>query len=179
MSSQWVERSSDRRMQLKMNLPRHLARFVFTPSVSSSKAFKVEVFPTDPSSTRPFFTATIQSISYTPSFPFSSSWLSYLGMSTHILQPPLPAGKPADVVVGTDTWKRSDPLIKCRRAKMIWIDMKQPSGGAKGAGSGDGEGDVLLANKGEHWWPGMKRWHLGMYCPDATLQLGDPEILRV
>jgi len=146
----------------------------------SSIALKVEVFPIDPSSARPFFSATIRPTSYTPSFPYDSAWLGYVGMSTHILQPPLPAGNPADVVVGTDTWKRSNPSIKCSRAKMVWIDMKQPDNGAKDTGSGEGEGDALLAKKGnENWWPGLRRWHLGMYCPDATLELGEPQIVKV
>lgn len=159
---------------------RHLARFAFTPSDPSSTALKVEVFPDDPSSTRPFFSATIQPTSYTPSFPSSTTWLGYLGMSTHILQPPLPAGSPPDVVVSTDTWKRSSPAIKCSRAKMVWIDMKQPANGAKGTESGEGEGGALLAKEAnENWWPGLRRWHLGLHCPDATLELGDPEIVRV
>lgn len=58
--------------------------------------------------------------------------------------------------------------------------MKQPDNGAKDTGSGEGEGDALLAKKGnENWWPGLRRWHLGMYCPDATLELGEPQIVKV
>lgn len=158
---------------------RHLARFSFTPSGPDSKALKVEVFPADTSSTRPFFSASIQPINYTPSFPFSSTWLGYLGMSTKILQPPLPEGKPANVVVGTDKWMRSNPTIKSSKAKMVWIDIKQPDDVSKHTGSGTGEGDSLLAKKGnENWWPGLRRWHLGMYCPDAVLELDEPEILE-
>ena len=159
---------------------RHLARFVFTPCGPSNNNLKVEVFPSDPASDRPFFSATIQPINYSPSFPFNSAWLGYLGLSTHILQPPLPEGKPADVVVGTNDWKKSAPTLKTSRAKMVWIDMRQPEGREKKVGSsGTNEGDALLAKKDDgNWWPGMRRWNLGTYCPEATLELGEPEIIK-
>ena len=103
-------------------------------------------------------------------------------MSTCILQPPLPEGDPADVVVGTNDWKRSSPILKSKRAKMAWIDMKQPDRdpqNGKAAASQD-ESATSLADKGkgyENWWPGMGRWHLGMTWEDTTLELGDPEII--
>jgi hypothetical protein len=138
---------------------------------------KVEVFRSDPSATRSFFTASIQPIHYTPTFPFNSSWLGYLGLSTHLLQPPLPAGEPADVVVKTEGWKRSNPVLKTSKAKLVWVDMNQPDG-SKSAGSGAAEGDALLGKNGpKNWWPGMKRWHVGLYCPDSTLELGEPDVL--
>lgn len=138
---------------------------------------KIEVFRPDASSTRPFFTATILPISYAPSLPFSSTWLDYLGLSTHILQPPLPAGDPADLEVKTEGWRRSHPSLRCSKAKLVWFDMKQPSEGQKSGGHGEGEGDALLAKTGnENWWPGLRRWNLGLYLPDATLELGEPEI---
>ena len=112
----------------------------------------------------------------------SSSWLSYLGISTCILQPPLPEGDPADVVVGTNDWKRSNPILKSKRAKMMWIDMKQPDGDRQHgeAELTQEEGAAMLENKGkgyENWWPGMRRWQLGMMCEDATLDLGEPEVI--
>lgn len=111
----------------------------------------------------------------------SSSWLSYLGISTCILQPPLPEGDPADVIVGTQDWKRSNPILKSKRAKVVWIDMKQPEENRRlgEAAVGQGEEDALSNIKGkgyENWWPGMRRWHLGMVCADATLELGEPEV---
>lgn len=40
--------------------------------------------------------------------------------------------------------------------------------------------DRLLPKKRyESWWPGLRSCHLGMYRPDATLDLGGPEIARV
>ena len=112
----------------------------------------------------------------------SSSWLSYLGISTHILQPPLPEGDPADVVMGSKDWKKSFPMLKSKHAKLVWIDMKQPDRDQQhvaAAGSQEGAA-ALLQNKAkgyENWWPGMKRWHLGVICEDSTLELGEPEII--
>lgn len=67
---------------------------------------------------------------------------------------------------------------------MVWIDMKQ-------ADEGRGNGEAAVGQHGgnampetqakdyENWWPGMGRWHLGVTCVDATLQLGEPEISGV
>lgn len=177
-STHRIYRSATSGLALTQYWVRHLARFKFTPDSAPATTVKIEVFPSGPSSYRPFFSATIQPINYTPSLPFSSTWLNYVGMSTHILQPPLPQGEPPDVVVGTDRWLRSNPVLRCGKAKMVWIDMKQPNGDRKNTGSGNGEGDALLAEKGnKNWWPGMSRWHLGLYCEDATLELGEPEVI--
>ena len=62
---------------------------------------------------------------------------------------------------------------------MVWIDLKQPDKDREAA-VGQEEGDVLLKTKGkdrENWWPGMGRWHLGVFCENATLELGKPEVL--
>ena len=169
---------------LNIVLYRHLARFNFTPSDPSTfSPVKVEVFRADLSSTQPFFSATIHPVSYLPRFPMSSTWLSYLGISTDILQPPLPEGDPADVVVGSKDWKRSNPVLRSKRTKLVWIDMKQLDEDRKNgeAAVGQEEGDALLKRKGkgnENWWPGMRRWHIGMICEDATLELGEPEVFN-
>lgn len=66
---------------------------------------------------------------------------------------------------------------------MVWIDMKQPGEDPKNgdAALGQEEGDALLKKEGkshENWWPGMRRWHLGMICENGTLELGEPEVLN-
>lgn len=63
---------------------------------------------------------------------------------------------------------------------MVWIDMKQSDGNIKEAAVSQEQADAPLQTKGEgyeNWWPGMRRWHLGMVCEDATLELGEPEVL--
>lgn len=160
---------------------RHLARFKFTPpdtSPSPSCPLKIEVFPDDPSATEPFFTVTIQPMKWLPSFPFSSGWASYLGRETCITQPPLPTGDTPELC-GTDQWKKADPLLYGRNTKLVWIDMKQPPSESGVEGDGNEEGDALLGRKqkNENWWPGMKRWHVGLWFDNATLSLSEPEIL--
>lgn len=111
----------------------------------------------------------------------SSAWLSYLGISTNLLQPPLPEGDPADVVLGTKDWKRVNPLLTSKRAKMVWIDMKQRDEKTHGQTISHEQSDELMNTKGrgyDNWWPGMRRWHLGIYCEDAILEFGEPEILN-
>ena len=63
---------------------------------------------------------------------------------------------------------------------MVWIDMKQSDGDIEEAAVSQEQADAPLQTKGkgyENWWPGMRRWHLGMVCEDATLELGEPEVL--
>lgn len=93
-------------------------------------------------------------------------------------QPPLPKGDTPELC-GTDQWKRSNPVLYSRNTKLVWIDMKQPPTEADAEGDGDEEGDALLGRKqkNEHWWPGMKRWHVGLWFDNADLELGEPEIL--
>lgn len=57
------------------------------------------------------------------------------------------------------------------------MDMKQPPSGEMAEGGGDGEGASLLKKGEENWWSGMRRWHLGMVCEDAVIELENPEIM--
>ena len=68
-------------------------------------------------------------------------------------------------------------LSKMQEGQASVIDMKQPSEGQKTDGHGESEGDALLAKTGnENWWPGLRRWNLGLYVPDGKLELGEPEV---
>lgn len=158
-----------------------MAHFAFTSTASGTK---IQVFPyADPPSPSPtpFFTAVTKPIAYTPTFPFSSSWLSYFGLPTQMIQPPNPAGEDADVIVKSEGWIRTESVLKCRRTKMCWVDMLQPGVSEVGDG-GDGEGVGSGKGKGageKHWWPGMKRWNVGMVAVDAVLEVGVPEVRKV
>lgn len=197
-------------------IPKHMARFKFTPMLETGSGkravasktdeasrrgapLKVEVFPYDvpattatattptPStlteydtmetSVKPFFTAVIHEVPYVPALPFASNWCEYVGLSTRILQPPLPVGK-EEYEVGTENWMLGRPILRTRRAKAVWFDMRQAGGIKK-------EGEVLpeageareKEQVEENWWPGMRRWNLGLTCENATLDLGEPEVL--
>lgn len=160
---------------------RHIARFRFTPAHANAGSvpeppLKIEVFPEDPSTTEPFFTANIQPIRWLPRFPFSFGWASYFGIDTNIIQPPLPQGDSPELC-GTKDWKKSQPVMSSRKTGLVWIDMKQPASKSKTANQGNEEGDVLLQKKAddENWWPRIRRWHIGLWFDDATLYIGEPE----
>ena len=119
--------------------------------------------------------------------------MEYLGLSMHILQPPLPAGpvegEYGELEVGTTDWKRGKPTLWCGKAKFVWIDMRQSGrrggegmgGGEPGEGVGEREGLITRERREEegweNWWPGMRRWNLGLWCPEAVLELGEAEVL--
>ncbi|KAI4162933.1 MAG: hypothetical protein LQ342_003444 [Letrouitia transgressa] len=187
------------------NIPKHLARFEFVlsdPKNPHSPPASVKVFSVAPSNLTvtdgapgnnvgpesldkgaPFFAARFQCVPYFPAFPFRSSWMSYFGFPSGLLQPPIPVGEPPALEMGTETWKYSQPALTTGKAKLFWIDMKQEDGGesqGSRAAANTTDGNNTLSNKcngkpSENWWPGMRRWQIGLWCPDATLTLGTPD----
>ncbi|KAL8947605.1 MAG: hypothetical protein Q9222_006131 [Ikaeria aurantiellina] len=146
------------------NIPKHIARFKVTGDFSAPP-FTIQLFPEDPADETPFFSASLKHLGFwTPSFPFSSRFMKRIGVPSSMVQPPLPQAKSGDVVCGTDRWCKSEPVIYSPKAKLIWMDLKQPE--KKGE------------NKNEHWWPGIKRWHLGVQLQNAQLDLGEPEVIK-
>lgn len=71
------------------------------------------------------------------------------------------------------------PLLYSKKTSLVWIDLKQPPSKSKAAGTGGEEDDGLLEReqKNENWWPGLKRWHVGLSFEDASLTISEPEIL--
>lgn len=76
--------------------------------------------------------------------------------------------------------------MRSKTARVVWIDLRQPSVAAEGIrgeeGEGEGEGDALLGRGGsksgeENWWPGGRRWRLGIWCKDGELTLDEAEVL--
>ncbi|KAI4287102.1 MAG: hypothetical protein L6R35_003639 [Caloplaca aegaea] len=147
------------------NIPKHIARFQYTGDFSAPP-FTVQLFPEDPSVDTPFFTASLQHLGFwTPNFPFSSNFLKRMGIPNAMVQPALPEGNPKDVLCGTNEWYKSTGTIYSPKAKLVWIDLKQA-------------GQEVDKEK-ENWWPGLKKWHLGVWLQDAHLTLGEPEVLKV
>ncbi len=150
---------------------RHLARFTFQPlSPSLPLPLKITISP----NTGNPFTFTIHPfpslLSFT--FPFSSSWVSYLGFNSTMVQPPLPQGKGQfkDIEVGTETWKASSPVLRSPGARGCWIDLRQ---------NGVSEEDGREIRIEENWWPELGRWKVGLWLEDAVLTLGEPEEVKV
>jgi len=86
---------------MNWNIPKHVAKFKFTPLVPKSKTILVEVSPPGEES-KPFFRALCTPISFLPSFPFSSK-LMPADMNT-ITHPPLPGSPSSYSEVLTDKW---------------------------------------------------------------------------
>ncbi|KAH8808607.1 hypothetical protein F5884DRAFT_378042 [Xylogone sp. PMI_703] len=149
------------------NIPKHLARFSFKQFPNNS--VHIAVYPYDAGSpgnesTRsktPLFSAVYKPVRYTPSFPFSTSLLPYLGIDTHLVQPPLPSGKTEDghqeELVSTDRWCKSLPLEYSSKTSVGWWDLKQPKGDEEDAllQNGDTEPGNKEVSVYENWWPGM------------------------
>lgn len=87
------------------NIPKHLATFTFTTLPNNT--LSISVLPHG--STKPFFTATFRPMSYTPSFPLSTSIAKYIGLDLELVQPPLPEGK-GEHESGTQRWCRIMPF---------------------------------------------------------------------
>ena len=184
---------------------RHLARFEFKalpePPYTSATGHPqppvtMSVFPPatdDLTRNKPFFTTTLKPLSYLPrsySFPFNSTWASYFGFSSHLVQPPLPSGATPEEC-GTNDWVKAKPELKSKTTRLVWWDMRQPQseeGVESNERAGATENDALLvadeATKSRQadrktWWPSLGRWRIGLWLDDAVLQLGEAEHLNI
>ncbi|KAL8727626.1 MAG: hypothetical protein Q9166_005934 [cf. Caloplaca sp. 2 TL-2023] len=147
------------------NIPKHIARFKYTGDFSAPP-FTVQLFPEDPAIDTPFFTASLQRLAFwTPTFPFSSTVLSWVGIPNAIVQPPLPEGDPKEVLCGTSAWCKVKANIYSPKAKLVWMDLQQPGKEAE--------------DKNKNWWPGIKRWHVGLWLQNTHMDLGHSEVLKV
>ncbi|KAK3329905.1 hypothetical protein B0H66DRAFT_40957 [Apodospora peruviana] len=167
------------------NIPKHLARFEWTEDPATG-ASHVKVFPHDtvtttapydaterapPADAAPFFKCTLKPIRYTPSFPFSTTMLRYMGFDTTLVQPPLPEGKEASQgeLVGTgDVWCKI-PAAAFRQssshASIMWADMNQKN---------DTTGEA--PDEFDNFWPGQSRWTIATKLADAELIFGEGEM---
>lgn len=126
---------------------------------------------------QPFFQATFQPIRWTPSFPFSLSWLKYAGIDTALVQPPLPNGRQSDSrlgeeLVGTSRWCEITPTLSTRKATLGWIDMSQHN---HNASDDDDDGDSNRDRgrssdvKHDNFWPGLRRWNVAIKMENADI----------
>ena len=82
-----------------------------------------------------------------------------------MVQPPLPQGDPKEVLCGTDAWYKVTANIYSPKAKLIWFDLEQQGNELEG--------------KNKNFWPGIKRWHVGLWLQNTRMDIGDPEVLSV
>lgn len=92
----------------------------------------------------------------------STKWLDYLWVKTAVVQPPVPQGEPKEVV-GTERWGKCPMSEYSRKTHIGWFDLKQR----------DDAGN--LTGSFENFWPGMKRWQLGVRMDDADLDIPEGE----
>ena len=113
-----------------------------------------------------------------PYFSFSTRLAGYVGLDLNIVQPPLPRGKGKEgELPGTNRWCKILPLEYSKKASLGWWDLRQTDEVSKSTYSGvsGSEGEVYLDgtySAFENWWPGLRRWMLGMKMEDATLEFG-------
>jgi len=104
-------------------------------------------------STVPFFQATFSPVAYAPSFPMRMSVASLVGIDITIAHPPLPAG-PQPELAGTTVWHAVVPALSAKRTRIGWFDRRQ--------------GDVRPDGVAENFWPGWRRWGMGVVMEDAV-----------
>ncbi|KZV95934.1 hypothetical protein EXIGLDRAFT_643759 [Exidia glandulosa HHB12029] len=83
------------------NVPKHLARFKFTPQAGGRTLIEVFDFYEPEETAAPFFAAVARPQRFIPSLPFTTNWLKF----GRVPLPPLPTG-PSDhpEEVGTEEW---------------------------------------------------------------------------
>ncbi|KAL2271388.1 hypothetical protein VTJ83DRAFT_759 [Remersonia thermophila] len=158
------------------NFPKHLAHFHWIDNPDGSTHIRVfphdhtqpfdPASPPDPATTKPFFQCTISPIPLVPSFPFTSSILSYIGLDLKLVQPPLPDAGPSAhdrELPGTEGWSALiDYGMKTKKATVMWGDFSQ--------GEGEGEeflpgmlgkkGVVTKLERAEAWFNVPERWDM-------------------
>lgn len=157
---------------LDWNIPKHLARFDW--EAMPDKSLTVRVYPHDTSgdkteamaSSTPFFQATMKPVPLIPSFPFSSAWLSFLGIDLECVHPPLPKGRGSQgELPGTDSWCAFTPVFSGKASSLMTIDTSQCY-----------EDDKMVARRNKSFWPGVGRWRVGLMAENATLVINTREI---
>lgn len=112
----------------------------------------------------PLFQATFRPMRWAPSFPFSASWLRFLGLRACLVQPPLPAGNGSQgELPGTDRWCEIVPGQVSKRACLAWADLSQKNE----------QGVLATSVAHENFWPGLGRWQLALKLEDAAIDFGD------
>ncbi|EHK46846.1 hypothetical protein TRIATDRAFT_45696 [Trichoderma atroviride IMI 206040] len=153
------------------NIPKHLARFDWEEA--PDKSLTVRVYPHDTFSYKteataspiPFFQATMKRVPIIPSFPFSSKWLSLVGVNLECVHPPLPEGRGSQgELPGTESWCAFTPAFSGKAVSLMTFDMKQSRAD-----------DKMVSQRNKNFWPGLGRRRVGIMMENATLVLDSRE----
>lgn len=146
-----------------------MARFQFDDLADG--ATRVRVYPHDTTgdtsesrpSDVPLFQATFKPMRWVPSFPFSLSWLQYLGIDASLVHPPLPEGKGSQgELPGTDRWCKVVPGESTKHASLAWADLSQK----------DEQGKFATSVAHDNFWPDLGRWQLAVKMEDSDIDFG-------
>ena len=89
----------------------------------------------------------------------------YIGLDLSLVQPPLPEGKGA-AVPGTKQWSKVLPSESSSKTSMGWWDLKRKEPIEREPR----DTNTKPRNKGpENWWPGIRRWRIGIKMENATI----------
>ncbi|KAG9247995.1 hypothetical protein BJ878DRAFT_572725 [Calycina marina] len=150
------------------NIPKHLACFTFTGH--ADKGMTISVTPLDENTTAPYFSATFKPIPYLPSFPVTTGIAKYIGIDLDLVQPPLPEGKGAKgELPGTDLWCKITPYQASSNTSLGWWDMKQGVTEEDALLNSQARGEASVEVEHENWWPGSRRWRIGMVMEAAVI----------
>lgn len=172
MVTQTKEIETTNQQELDWNIPKHLARFDWEEA--PDKSLTVRVYPHDTlgdkteatASPTPFFQATMKQVPLIPSFPFSSNWLSPVGIDLECVHPPLPEGRGSQgELPGTNSWCAFTPAFSGKAVSFMTFDMEQYR-----------EDDRMVPQRNKNFWPGLGKWRVGIMMENATLVLNSREI---
>lgn len=98
-----------------------------------------------------------------PSFPSSTRLLQWLGIDPTLVLPPVPQGEGSlGELPGTDQWCKIVPVESSSSTTVGWFDLQQ--------GKQNDGGDQ---QQHENFWPGLRRWNLGVRMDDAVIEFPD------
>ncbi|KIW02466.1 uncharacterized protein PV09_06274 [Verruconis gallopava] len=164
--------------RVNWNIPKHLAKFVWTDNTDGSSSVKIYPYDTtgDPHestpATLPFFQASFSPVTPTIPLPINTDILRYLGLSPPLIQAPLPAGDGSyGELPGTTQWAETLLGMSSDFSTPGIFDMYQGAGDEVGDSGFNAVGDEYFPN----FWPNIPRYNVGIKMENATISFPVPD----